>query len=189
MKITPVFDKESQLFVWEIGDIQLPNDIDIQLSDVVWNSYGESTEGQPVSRYIGEFNIDEYTTNSLSEIHGELKKNIFYENIHQAFSVDYIKKYNILDNSHSIIKDTVDTDMGPHWDNFLVFGVFIYNLKDNPNARTTYYDYKTEELIYEGPTKKGTGIFHINSAACLHSGHNKGNEERIISMTVLHVKN
>lgn len=189
MKITPVFNKESQLFVWEISDITLPNNIDTQLSNIKWNPYQEPTEGQPVGRYVGEVNIDEYTDNALSELYNQITKNIFYENIHQAFSIDYIKKYNVLNKTHSIIKDIADTDMGPHWDNFLVFGVFIYNLKDNPNARTTYYDYKTEELIYEGPTKKGTGIFHINSIACLHSGHNKGNEERIISMTILDVKN
>ena len=189
MKITPVFDEESQLFVWEISDINLPNDIDTKLSHMRWNPYCEELDGQPASRYIGDSNIDEYTSNTLSVIYKQITKNIFYKNIHEAFSIDYIKKYNILNTSHSIIKDLSGTDMGAHWDNFLVFGVFIYNLKDNADARTSYYDYKTEKLIYEGPTKKGTGVFHINSAACLHSGHNKGNEERVISYTVLDVKN
>jgi len=190
MKIQPVFDKESQLFVWEISDISLPMDIDNKLSNIEWISYYANIEENSARRYIGnDIGIGNYTDTALLEIKNHLVNDIFYENIHQAWPDDYLKNYDIPKNTHSIIKDIPNTDMGEHWDNFLIYGVFIFNLKDNPNARTAYYDFKTETLLYEGPTKKGTGIFHLNSAACLHSGYNKGNEDRIISMTVLSVKN
>jgi hypothetical protein len=190
MKIKPVFNKESQLFVWEINDINLPNDIDEQLSNIEWNPYYTDNDGHPVGRYIGnDICIGNYTDTALLEIKNHLVNDIFYENIHQAWPGGYLKNYDMSNQSHSIIKDISNTDMGEHWDNFLVYGVFIFNLKDNPEARTTYYDFKSEKLIYQGPTKKGSGVFHLNSAACLHNGYNRGNEDRIISMTVLDVKN
>jgi len=189
MKIKPVFNKESQLFVWEINDINLPIDIDEQLSNIEWKPYYTDNDGHPVGRYFAHINNTNYVDTTLLEIKNHLVNDIFYENIHQAWPDDYLKNYDMSNQTHSIIKDISNTDMGEHWDSFLVYGVFIFNLKDNPEARTTYYDFKSQKLIYQGPTKKGSGIFHLNSAACLHNGYNRGNEDRIISMTVLDVRN
>lgn len=53
--------------------------------------------------------------------------------------------------------------MGEHIDNRWVVGVLIINLKDNSTG--TYIN----ELDYEGPRQKGTGIFMLNNYNTSHS--------------------
>jgi len=59
--------------------------------------------------------------------------------------------------------DKPGLSMGPHIDNRSVVGVLIINLKDN-NCGTVI-----TELEYEGPRKKGTGIFILNNYNTTHS--------------------
>ena len=62
--------------------------------------------------------------------------------------------------------------MGEHIDNRHVVGVLIINLQDN-NAGTYI-----NELEYNGPTEKGTGMFILNNYNSSHSIHLSNNNEQ-----------
>lgn len=62
-----------------------------------------------------------------------------------------------------LICDKPGLSMGPHIDNRNVVGVLIINLKDNSSGTRIY------ELNYEGPKKKGTGMFILNNYNTTHS--------------------
>jgi len=97
----------------------------------------------------------------------------------------------------SIIKDSAGFFMHPHIDNREVIAVLIVNLHDNPEGtgtkfvnnpyeKHTYENYK-ENLWYEGPTKKGTGLFFLNNWNTWHRIENDTGKTRYIAYETLHV--
>ena len=79
----------------------------------------------------------------------------------------------------------------------VVIAVLIVNLHDNPEGtgtkfvnnpyeKHTYENYK-ENLWYEGPTKKGTGLFFLNNWNTWHRIENDTGKTRYIAYETLHV--
>jgi hypothetical protein len=94
----------------------------------------------------------------------------------------------ILDISIFLVKDSNENKLDPHFDSRRRFGTIIINLIDN-NVSTQFFDYARiagfykyqkndidvnqptkfiDGLIYEAPTKAGTGVFWINCETTLH---------------------
>lgn len=80
----------------------------------------------------------------------------------------------------NILKDSSRFDMGPHVDNGLCIATSIINIIDQ-NSHTVYYkDRSTSEILYSGPSSKGTGIIHLNHPGLWHTGINNDNLNRYI---------
>ena len=93
-----------------------------------------------------------------------------------------------------LLKDKPDFFMTPHIDNREVIGVLIINLQDNnPGSGTTFHDRpygkNTENIWWEGPTKKHSGVFIINNWNTWHSIKNFGAEDRFIAYQTLNIIN
>ena len=78
--------------------------------------------------------------------------------------------------------------MEPHLDNRDVFAVVIVNLQDNPEGTGTKMlnpfgitKRKQDEVVYQGPIEKGTGILMFNNWNTWHSIENYSQENRLIA--------
>lgn len=78
--------------------------------------------------------------------------------------------------------------MEPHLDNRDVFAVVIVNLQDNPEGSGTQMISPFErrpsmkdQTVYQGPTKKGTGILFFNNWNTWHRIENNSNKNRLIA--------
>lgn len=87
-----------------------------------------------------------------------------------------------------ILLDSAGFYMEPHLDNRDVFAVVIVNLQDNPEGTGTKMlnpfgitKRKQDEVIYQGPIKKGTGILMFNNWNTWHSIENYSQENRLIA--------
>lgn len=87
-----------------------------------------------------------------------------------------------------ILLDSAGFYMEPHLDNRDVFAVVIVNLQDNPEGTGTKMlnpfgitKRKQDEVIYQGPIKKGTGILMFNNWNTWHSIENNSQENRLIA--------
>tara|TARA_Y100000004_G_C8830814_1_gene376089 strand:+ start:191 stop:787 length:597 start_codon:yes stop_codon:yes gene_type:complete len=87
-----------------------------------------------------------------------------------------------------ILLDGAGFYMEPHLDNRDVFAVVIVNLQDNPEGTGTKMlnpfgitKRKQDEVVYQGPIKKGTGILMFNNWNTWHSIENYSQENRLIA--------
>ena len=92
----------------------------------------------------------------------------------------------------NIIKDSSGFSMGPHIDNREIIGVLILNLHDNPKGTGTKflnypYEVGNEDIWYESPTKKNTGVFFLNNWNTWHKIENSTDETRYIAINSLHI--
>ena len=92
----------------------------------------------------------------------------------------------------TIIKDSAGFSMHPHIDNREVIGVLIVNLHDNPKGTGTKflnypYEVGNEDIWYESPTKKNTGVFFLNNWNTWHKIENSTDETRYIAINSLHI--
>jgi len=90
--------------------------------------------------------------------------------------------------SPRILLDGAGFYMEPHLDNRDIFAVVIVNLQDNPEGTGTKIlnpfgitKRKQDEVIYQGPIKKGTGILMLNNWNTWHSIENYSQENRLIA--------
>ena len=71
--------------------------------------------------------------------------------------------------------------MDKHLDNRIIAGVLIINLVDNPEETGTKFSPTFDEVTkYQAPTKKGSGIFFLNSHNMWHSIENNSDRNRYI---------
>lgn len=177
--------------VFEIIEIDININIsDFNDSDFVYQDGFELPQYRKTLKFYDGLS-NNFFQKFLKEFDSEFKKIINEDDIGEWYSLDYFKNYDFTINGFggaSINKDSSYFNMGPHIDGKQGILTGIINLKDNPNAHTVYYHkevkdnlYKTEEL-YRGPSKKGTGVFHINRPNLWHTGINKGNQERFQMM-------
>lgn len=87
-----------------------------------------------------------------------------------------------------VLLDSPGFYMEPHLDNRNVFAVVIVNLQDNPEGTGTKLlnpfgitKRKQDEVVYQGPIKKGTGILMFNNWNTWHSIENYSQENRLIA--------
>ena len=87
-----------------------------------------------------------------------------------------------------ILLDSAGFYMEPHLDNRDVFAVVIVNLQDNPEGTGTKMlnpfgitKRKQDEVVYQGPIKKGTGILMFNNWNTWHSIENYSQQDRLIA--------
>jgi len=92
--------------------------------------------------------------------------------------------------SPRILIDSPSFNMMPHIDNRVVFCVLIINLEDNPAGTGTQMLSpfgKKEEVLYQGPTQKGTGILMFNSWNTWHKIENYSNSNRYIAYQTMSI--
>lgn len=74
--------------------------------------------------------------------------------------------------STTLLKDSPKFDMGLHVDNGLCIATSVINILDQ-NSHTIYYkDISGNEVLYAGPSSRGTGIIHLNHPGLWHTGIN-----------------
>ena len=82
--------------------------------------------------------------------------------------------------------------MSRHIDNRFVLGVLIINLQDNPDSTCTNFwsnNWEDNDPWYKSPTKKGTGVFMLNSWNTRHSIEISPNESepRLIGYQTINI--
>lgn len=80
----------------------------------------------------------------------------------------------------SILKDSSRFDMGLHVDNGLCIATSIINIIDQDSHTIYYKDKSLSEILYTGPSTKGTGVIHLNHPGLWHNGTNNGTTYRYI---------
>ena len=202
MKITPVFSDPKALPIWKLEDVVIPKFIQgACLEEDPWISYPEyhgwigvpGLEQMVVGmsgRYLHK--DKEYCDHKFKNINEEL---VEFLKVQQDY--DFNKDYPVTGFQqkleHSRFRfDTVRDNPGfrqtPHVDNRLIMCTALINLSDNDEgAGTYYYDYfdfytkGKQTLIYTGPSKKGTGLLHVNTCVNLHEGWNNTESNRFIA--------
>lgn len=96
-----------------------------------------------------------------------------------------------------IIKDEPGFSMRAHFDNNAVVGNIFFNLVDNDNVSTEFFNTFTtfhkevldEEtnLMYVAPTEAGRGVFFLNSSHLYHNITNRTNKSRFVINAVVFV--
>ena len=92
----------------------------------------------------------------------------------------------------SVINDFPGFKMSRHLDNRGVVGVLIINLQDNPeNSSTNFWSHNWDDKDpwYTSPTKKGAGVFMLNSWNTKHSIEisPEETESRLIGYQTIHI--
>jgi len=79
---------------------------------------------------------------------------------------DFCEKNIVINNS--IIRDTIQKTIPPHFDCRQTFATMIINLIDNETS-TQFFDFRNNnKLMYSASTKKGKGVIWINSELTSH---------------------
>jgi hypothetical protein len=103
-----------------------------------------------------------------------------------ASMYDFMKDNTFI--AKTIFMDTPGWDLPAHFDNRLTFGNLIVNLDDNPIS-TKFHDYRNNnELIYQSPKEKGTGVFFFNTENGCHSYINDTNQNRYVMLIAIILK-
>ena len=192
MKITPVFNDPNAVPIWSIEDIEIPNPIqDACQQKDTWIAYPGHKNGRynHKEEHLLCYGLK---VNNLEKINNTL---IHFLKNQQDYDFDsyfpVAKFQSKLDDSKfvfNIVRDNPGFKQGPHKDNRFVMCSTIINLVDNDEGAGTYYydyfDYYTKDkqtLIYKGPSKKGTGLLHVNTCVNLHEGWNNTESNRFIA--------
>lgn len=192
MNIKPIFSSDQKkLFAWELSDVTIPDPVEELINANEFTDYNTSKQpgglSHPSSRL--KLNVED---NTVYDLFRGLSMELFYFIINQkdyiidsvwpATFIESIKNRQLSLFGTEIVRDDPGFAMGKHLDNNATFATYLLNLRDNNDAFSEYWDYKDEnKLLYEGPSKKGTGVLHINSPYLLHQGSNKGSEYRYIA--------
>ena len=97
-----------------------------------------------------------------------------------------------IDTKPDILNDLPGFNMSRHIDNRFVLGVLIINLQDNPDSTCTNFwsnNWEDNDPWYKSPTKKGTGVFMLNSWNTRHSIEISPNESepRLIGYQTINI--
>lgn len=84
--------------------------------------------------------------------------------------------------------DQTTYKLGKHVDNRLIIGNFIINLRDNDDSTKFWLSTYSTDSYYTAPTKKGTGVFFLNTEQTTHSIDIHSEKERSVLMVALTVK-
>lgn len=183
MKIKRVSEVKS---VFEISDIEFYDIMDIDNFNLDDFELDGGHENDMYRKYRllhdGDAPQIKLLDNIFRELEISLKEILTPDDIGDWYSFDYVKKYDFSISGYSINLDSPYFNMGPHVDGEHGLSTLIINLKDNPGAHTIYYNPNQDlgdlKEIYRGPSKKGTGVIHINRPDLLHSGINESENER-----------
>jgi hypothetical protein len=174
--------------VFEITEIEIPEVITQQINTGEWVSYNHNKPSDQLYHPSGRSKMDvtpELRTLALyvsRQVGQYINKQKDY-NINNEFPEYYLTKKDLQFFGVEYVRDDPGYDMGKHLDNRLMFGTLIINLADNNKSHTRYYDGEnSRESIYNGPSSKGTGAFHINTRKVYHDGVNKGDGYRYIAL-------
>lgn len=85
-----------------------------------------------------------------------------------------------------MVRDKPTYSLPPHYDNNRVYGVIIINTTDNKNS-TVFYN-ENDEIIYTNSSKKGSGVFFLNTSKTKHSYTNDLSGNRYAAICTLHHK-
>lgn len=202
MNITPVFDDPNAVPIWKLEGIEIPKFIEKACTqDTSWISYPifqgwdkipgmEGFVAGMKDRYLHEENV--YCNHKLSKIGTELveflKTQKDYDFDDDFPSSTFNEKLETNRFKFDTVKDGPRFRQTPHVDNRYIMCTALINLADNAEgAGTYYYDYfdfytqKKERIIYQGPSKKGTGLLHVNTCRNLHEGWNNTDSDRFIA--------
>ena len=117
------------------------------------------------------------------EIGDKIIKNLQLENIKdELINHDVVN----LESMVIMVRDKPNYSLPPHYDNNRVYGVIIINATDNNNSTVFYND--NDEVIYTNSSKKGKGIFFLNTSKTKHSYINDSSENRYAVICTLHHK-
>ena len=99
---------------------------------------------------------------------------------------DFCKKNVEINNS--IIRDTTEIKLNPHFDCRQTFATMIINLVDNETS-TQFFDFRNNnKLMYNAPTKKGQGVIWINCELTSH-GNSYDVENPYLDFGIVREKN
>ena len=184
--------------VWELTEFDLPElAIDSLLDTSVANVLQNNSKREP--NHLdwdnpNHFHFKERWFGHTNKIQKYLKSERAYEECTELLSMwpNRFERFEWGQGEQSIqiIHDRSGFKMSPHIDNRMVIGVVIINLQDNPkDSGTTFHK---EPLVsspwYNGPTKKGTGVFFLNNWNSWHSIENNG-VDRLIAYDVMPLSN
>lgn len=178
--------KIDNLPVFEITDINFENYFNKEDLEPFWNKFFQNSTDDKSYRMrapLIDSNLD-FSKKLFEEINEKIKPIILNSHF-EWWPKDYVDSYSFEINDNvgtGVYLDSPHFHMGNHIDNGLSFGTCILNLEDNDGAHTVYYNMNEEE-IYRGPSKRGTGILHINQPTLLHTGINESEKERYFLMT------
>lgn len=182
--------------VFEISDVHIPEHIAKEfLLGLEYINHYENGNNIRAKAHIN-LELEEFiesTINALSIKFREALLELSATDFHHWWPTDIYECFDFGYDSDlvsaGIFKDSPNFNMGMHVDNGLSLGTSIINLV-NQNAYTVYYTDDTGNSIsYKGPTKRGTGIVHLNHPGLWHSGYNEADEERFILMAYYAVNN
>lgn len=160
--------------VWEISNFNLPQNVYTQHNTFYQEGFDSANLRQECKHLDENFATQWY--NNCVNIEHMLKnctldvvKSIWYDKIKNDFNWPKENQAKV-----NILLDKQNFSMSSHLDNRYVLGVLIINLQDN--TCSTFFD----EMNWQSPTQKGTGVFMLNHINTLHSIHNNTTHDRII---------
>ena len=196
MVIKPALDFNHSHFIWELSEIDIPDNLISLIDNGNFERLNDSLDKDFNKNSPARYKFESMPS---PEEHNAYVRKIFNRIIPSTILTEdydmsrvwpfHFRKKVAEANppmGGDIIKDKPGFSMSVHLDNNVVLGTALLNLKDNPNSYTEYYsDFSGENCIYRGPSKKGTGTFHYNSPYLFHNGFNKGTEDRLIAYSSL----
>jgi hypothetical protein len=202
MKIIPVLQDiksatgEHTMPVWEIQDFPLP-DIEIHKCEEI-GIFEQRRKGADKEKENKRIELAVSLTEQQKK---EWEDNMAYfmhymqtvgYNDYSFYSVWMEKLNNFFINSSAenftILKDLPGSAMGSHLDNRAMFGAFIINLIDNPAGASTVFSRTFNgEMLYQAPTKKGDGVFFINTHEMWHKIENFSSDDRYVIIRMVGV--
>ncbi len=194
---------DNQYPVWEVKEFHLP------VLDIEWQDENLLHSNLPVNKYRvpAHLNSDNENHQKFAR-HWDTHSNEIWEHLCLDNTIKNeqpeivgawprgFKKYKWGSAIHSleVMKDKAEFKMTGHMDNREVVGVLIINLQDNPpGTGTTFhtkpYSKNDENVWYQGPTEKYTGVFMINNWNTWHSVQNMSGEDRYVGYQTLNIIN
>jgi hypothetical protein len=175
MKMTSV---HNEIPVWEVSDFDLPH---VDWVDTGCNDQGNNNPLKELRRVCNVgLNSQAYTDfTDAWDGHTTYLENFLREDVnkHEFFKPIWMDRldnitFTPLTTSLVVIQDLPGFQMSRHIDNRFVLGVLIINLQDNPKSTCTNFwsnNLDDKEPWYKSSTKKGTGVFMLNSWNTRHS--------------------
>ena len=173
--------------VFEISDIHIPEEINkLYLESLDFNYHFSNLSSLREVCYISEHEENFYKSmvNELGEKFKskllELKDSDFAHwwpvDMYECLNLDYTSE---IVGAH-LLKDSPKFNMGPHVDNGLSIGTSIINIIDQDSQTLYYKDISMNEVLYSGPSSRGTGVIHLNHPGLWHSGVSNDSSHRYI---------
>jgi hypothetical protein len=165
--------------IFEVSIDNLPDD-DFIINDIDWE-YGRSLNQKRVGHPF--YDVKTTDTDIIQRIANEIDDEYIFK-LFDAIKADNNSVFNYWaydwnnpfsefckNNIHinkSLIRDSNEVKLNPHFDCRQTFATMIINLVDNETA-TQFFDFRNDnKLMYTAPTKKGEGVLWINNEFTLH---------------------